>query len=381
MRIFFLLSILMLFISHTATAQLGQSNRLRGPGRFNANVQISPDGKTYYAGWWGQEDRTLLLLRDRLTGAVAHTLKGHVQWADAMEYAPDSRTLATWSRVGELIVWDADTGKLKWMVKTKKPDWGGIRYPVAYSPDGQTLAVGQLLPEELEPKYGPYNPHNFGIVTLWDVPTGRLKQAIPTERVVASLAFWSDSKTLVTANSSIVQLWDVTTGHSKGRSNITFAATGVKPNFSPNGKTAAFITNDTPNGGSVALWDVRSGKVLQTLKGHAYPVSRVFFSPDGRTLVTITEQAVFDPGSDFGPTRIDSETKVWDIPTGKLLWELGKDDDNHGLDVVFSPDSRVFLSGNLWETQTGKVKEKQIDLRGILIFTPDSELITGPRTP
>ena len=390
MRIFFLLSILTLFLSHTVTAQLGQSNRLRRPGRFNANVRISPDGKTYYTGWGGQEDRSLVLLRDRLTGAVAHTLKGHVQQVDAMEYAPDSRTLATWSTVGELIVWDAGTGKLKWMVKTKKPDWGGTWYPVAYSPDGQTLAVGQLLPEELEPKYGPYNPNNFGIVTLWDVPTGRLKHAIPTESVVASLAFWSDSKTLVTANSYVVQLWDVTTGLSKGRRNITFGDTGVKPEFSPDGKTAASAMNyATPDGGSVALWDVQTGKLLQTLKGHAYPVWRVFFSPDGKALVTIAVGSDPDTSPITRPShpypteghlpKLESEMKVWDIPTGKLLWGLGKGDKKDILNVVFSPDSQTFLSGNLWETRTGKVK--QTSPRGILIFTPNSKLIAGPETP
>ena len=118
--------------------------------------------------------------------------------------------------------------------------------------------------------------------------------------------------------------------------------------------------------------------MLQTLKGHAYPASRVFFSPDGKTLVTIAERAVFDRDFGFNPIRIDSELKVWDIPTGKLLWGLSKDDKKDTLNVVFSPDSQTFLSGNLWETRTGKVK--QTSLRGFLIFTPDSKLIAGPET-
>src|SRR5207253_298330 len=52
--------------------------------------------------------------------------------------------------------------------------------------------------------------------------------------------------------------------------------------FSPDGKTLAMASRE----GSVLLWDVVGGKLLERLKGHSSAVGAVTFSPDGRTLAT-----------------------------------------------------------------------------------------------
>ena len=73
--------------------------------------------------------------------------------------------------------------------------------------------------------------------------------------------------------------------------------------FSPDGKTLAMASRE----GNVQLWDVATGKLLETLKGHSSAVSAVVFSPDGRTLAS---------GSS------DQTVRLWNVETRRELMQL-----------------------------------------------------------
>ena len=73
--------------------------------------------------------------------------------------------------------------------------------------------------------------------------------------------------------------------------------------FSPNGRLIVSGSDDR----SVMLWDAASGALVRTLKGHSEGVGSVAFSPDGRLVVS---------GSD------DRTVILWDAASGAQVRTL-----------------------------------------------------------
>ncbi len=112
-------------------------------------------------------------------------------------------------------------------------------------------------------------------------------------------------------------------------------------NFSPNGKTLVSGSDDK----TIKLWNVETGQKLHTFEGHGGPVYSVNFSPDeGKTLVS---------GSD------DKTIKLWNVETGQEIRTL-KEHGGTVYSVNFSPDGKTLVSGSddktikLWNVETGK---------------------------
>ena len=72
---------------------------------------------------------------------------------------------------------------------------------------------------------------------------------------------------------------------------------------SPDGKLLASSSFDQ----SIILWDVPTGQIVKTLKGHTDAVSGIAFSPDGARLASASH---------------DQTAKVWDVQTGREVYTL-----------------------------------------------------------
>src|SRR4051794_6032025 len=83
---------------------------------------------------------------------LRNTLKEHTEAVFPVAFSPDGKTLASGSLDDTIKLWDVQTGKEQATLKGHT-DWVGS---VAYSPDGKTLASGS----------------NDKTIKLWDVARG-----------------------------------------------------------------------------------------------------------------------------------------------------------------------------------------------------------------
>lgn len=122
--------------------------------------------------------------------------------------------------------------------------------------------------------------------------------------------------------------------------------------FSRDGKFIVTASNDR----TAKLWETKTGREIRTFKGHSSGVNAVDFSPDGKFIVTGSR---------------DGSAKLWDVVTGRKIRALGSSDafqGNMNFDsflasvnsVSFSSDGQYVVIGKndgikLWDVRTGRI--------------------------
>jgi WD40 repeat protein/serine/threonine protein kinase len=120
--------------------------------------------------------------------------------------------------------------------------------------------------------------------------------------------------------------------------------------------------------GEIKVWDVQTGQLMLSLPGPCGAVRSVALSPDGKRLVSGSDEYDKQVGEDIVHV-LNGELKVWDAQTGQELLSLRG---HHGgvRSAVFSPDGKRLASGsggvdpwkhawraevNIWDAQTGQL--------------------------
>jgi WD40 repeat protein len=336
-------------------------------------------------------------------------------------FAPDGKSVGIAD--GRMRLWDPVTGKVIREFATGPTR--GLTFapgpPVVFSPDGKHVAAGG----------------ENGTLWLWDSHTGKVAhplEGMPSAafNFVNELAFSPDGKYLVHLANGL-RRWDVTTGkeapfqvpRSPGRAfgrggrGAPFGGFGgeksaflahfpnghllllTRANFSwtrgdpeglrpgdqlaslpdfgrialaPDGKTLAAGLRDLPR---AQLLDVATGKSRATLVGHKgrKEVTALVFSSDGKFLASAA--------------REDTEVRVWDPVTGRLLRKLeaGRRGVFH---LDFAPNARVLmgvgglnaegapgmLGLTLWDVASGQEIHRPAGHRGAVTAVA----FAGPRT-
>src|SRR5262249_11721431 len=144
---------------------------------------------------------------------------------------------------------------------------------------------------------------------LWDTTSGNLIAAVTHPQPVQSIEFSPDGSYLVsTDGEKNVYLWNARDGSfvrtlegsvPLGRALFSPDARKVGACFGAGG----YLPGE--HGGHV--WDVATGKLLLTLKGHTFPIRRVLFDQSSEFVATVAR---------------DNSIKLWSLSSGRELHSL-----------------------------------------------------------
>ncbi|MDB9496523.1 AAA-like domain-containing protein [Spirulina major CS-329] len=368
-----------------------QTNTLNGHQAPVFAIAFSPDGQYVVTGG---EDQTIRIWRS--TGQLIRTLTAHESKVRRLVFSPDGKTFASASLDGTVKLWSL-AGELQQTFS--------LRFPVfslAFSPDGQTLAMGtfrniqiwqregdrtqtfplasgrSLLPWDLV--FSPdgqtlFSGHGDGQVRQW-TPQGDWTTVVNVPQGVYGLVLTPDGQTLVLGldDGGIMILAIDPTGRSwQVRREIDAHASRVWDlALSPDGQQFASVSQD----GMVKLWSL-DGQERARFSGDATGLLGVAFSPDGEQLATAGQSrqvkfwqvqhplltvlrghqdnvrdATFHPqGEAIATASTDGTAQLWQ-PTGKRLAVL-QTDPIPVWSVRYAPDGRQLAAVggtvNLWQ--------------------------------
>jgi WD40 repeat protein len=260
-----------------------------------------------------------------------------------LAFSPDGKTVAGVPFYGQVLcLWDTETGEQRSLAGQDRP----VEDVVA-SPDGKTIA-----------SRGQYDT----TVQLWDAGTGKHLHTLRGHRSqVAALAFTPDGQTLISGGTAKddLHLWEVATGKElreiKADIDQSFASLAI----APNGKTLAAGTSL----GAIFLWELATGKPLLRFQAHPpaidpesgevehyFPVNTLLFSPDGKTLVSGSHALTL---------------YVWSAATGQKLRVFQEAGTRvGGASLAFSPDGKTLTAlgrgerSFVWELASGKKRRE-----------------------
>ncbi len=242
-----------------------------------------------------------------------------------------------------IYLYDLEQGATVW---EKQVGWDTNLTDLAFSPDGQSLAVG-LYPgkvqlwrvmngEELFSFKGSaleYSPDGSALVTMplgvadepllytYSTEDGKLLKQWEGER-----ATFSPGGTLAIENAGAVRLVGISSGL------VLQAFSGKSATFSADGQTLALLDRD-----QIKLYDVSSGKFLQALESSFISVSSLQFAPDERSLAIVGD----GPADSLGAPQ----AMIWQLPDGKPA----KIDIQAPLELTYAPKEGSLL---IWTAET-----------------------------
>jgi len=258
-------------------------------------------------------------VRNAQTGQGSVEFPGHRTIVFCVAWQPDGQRIAAAGGNGarfSVKVWDAQT---KREVFTVPEQPGGMEFQaVAFSPDGGYLVTG----------------NRDGAVQVWDARNGQPVGTLGThDREVRGVVFTrAGTRVASVSGDGKVKVWAWSPTRLGQAQKPEFECQARSPGvylnvaFSPDAQ--CLVTGG--EGNTVKIWDVQTGRELETLRGHTGDVCAVAFSPDGRWLATAGE---------------DTTVRIWDATSWKPRHTLRG---HTGLvsSLAFIPKSQRLVSGS-----------------------------------
>ncbi len=348
-------------------------------------------------------DETWIDVWDLATGEKLHTLQGHTTTIRGIAYSPDGRWLASGSEDRNVILWNAATGKTEFILT-------GHHAPVtclAFAPDGRSLLSADAS----------------GALKFWHVATGQpLCDLEQQPHGYFRIAFSPDGRRLAWKlygnGFGILDLMNSDKSLAPVPQRVLRGHTAPveQMRLSPDGKTIASGSND----GTIKLWDMASGSLLNTLRHPGGGTPSVAFHPDGKRLAsggwdgtvriwdleTAAEVQRHEANGVIGSTHFNREGSVlftselnnviryWDINSGQQLYEIhteppGSSPELYGM--LLNPDCQRLATASpasglkLWNVARREIERTWPEAlgvhAGIHAFSDDGKLLVSGMSP
>lgn len=232
-----------------------------------SDLALSPDGQTVAVAAWGQPVR----LWNVAIGEQTDKMFPVASMAYGLAFSPDGSKLAV-AENEAIKVWEVQTGKVLNTFEFGPPDIGRAR-GVTFSPSGEFVSAAL---NDYGARFHPSAPK----IRSWNIVSGN-KTFTGWERDDAFEVAYSPDGNLLAATGKVVELWNVITTRSVRRFVADEKGTFCVA-FSPDGLTIATGGSDTV----IKFWDIATGKMTGTLKGHNGHVRDLCYSRDGKLLAS-----------------------------------------------------------------------------------------------
>jgi WD40 repeat protein/tRNA A-37 threonylcarbamoyl transferase component Bud32 len=373
---------------------------------WNDVHDVSSDGTVLYPRIDYDNDK--VSIQDLRSGKLTVTLANNWTTSPRLVFSRGGSHIA--GQDGDSIrVWDVATGAE--LPTHTTSDKRSCQY--ALSPDGKHLAVEQKAPG-----------YSGCWIEIRDTASGELVTSLGNGRdppascfkaaSMHAIAFSPDGRNLaVVDNDGVTRLLDLETGDVRAtmsedsdhdRKLRGIGAVGVLV-FSPDGKKLIVSTSQHV----IRAWNVETGEIINTFRGHRERIRVMTASPDGTRLASVgfrgniklwdlgtfedLSQVISGSGSKFGESSLSpdgtqlatlntwGDIDIWDLKTSGMLAKFESNIFNMVSSVSYSPDGLTLaiagMDGDVWicDMLTG---ERHAVLPGTEDIAPEIALAYSP---
>lgn len=288
------------------------------------------------------------------TGKLIQTLSASPGLCIEAQFSRNGEKVLGASIEGKAILWDLASGK---RIREFNGHTGMVIHAV-FSPDEKNILTVSL----------------DGTARLWETASGKPirtvakvdpalnegKESISEEKFPFLLAVFSpDGKQVLSSLlNNQPELQEIETGKRLSRFSGIMSL-NMAPRYSSDGNLLASVGINSPTDlrAVAKIWDTQTGKLIHLLKGHSGIINEVNFHPNGKWLVTASE---------------DSTARIWNLSDEKELYRFPHEKGVYK--ASFSQDGNYLIT----QTFTGKARIWNLD-DGKLIATLQHDSLNNDR--